>query len=367
MIRILHTIDTTGPGGAETVFINLAKGLDVRRFRSFAAITGFGWVYDTLRKHGIDPILIPCKGSFNLRYLLGLVNIIREHGINLVQSHLLGSNLYCSLAGLICRVPVVSTFHGFVDTSETERLMRIKCRLLNMGSQKIVFVSNKLSTHYLHTHGISPQKAVTIHNGIDISVFRPKKDESIRRRLGIGPDHMLIGALGNIRPAKSYDLFLKVARLVHDKFPDTRFVIAGQGSDTLYESLLRLRKQLNLEHAFHFLGFMQNAAEFLNNLDIFVITSLSEGFSMSTIEAMACRIPVIVTRSGGPEEILSHGYSGIVTECSESGLYSAIKTYLNDSTLMHSLVRNAYDEVTKEYSLKRMLNCYEASYIEAFR
>jgi hypothetical protein len=95
MIRVLHTIDTTGPGGAETVFINLVKGLDPNRFESFAAIRGPGWVSDNLRKHQIQPIFINTRGAFSLKYLYGMIRIIKFLKIDVIQSHLFGANLYC--------------------------------------------------------------------------------------------------------------------------------------------------------------------------------------------------------------------------------------------------------------------------------
>lgn len=363
MIRVLHTIDTTGPGGAETIFINLVKGLDGGCFQSFAAIQGPGWVCDTLLDNGVEPFFVPSRGRFNIHYLRSLVNIIRQCEIDIVHSHLLGSNLYCSLAGLICRIPVISTFHGFVDTSDKERLMTFKSLLINIGSRKIVFVSDRLREQYVKDYGFSSKKSVTIYNGVDTTVFFPKKDDSIRKELGLGDEHILIGAVGNIRPAKGYDLFLKAARIIHDKYPECRFIIAGQGAGDLYEALLQLRKDLDLEKIFFFLGFRGDAAIVFNNLDIFVLPSVSEGFSISTIEAMACGLPLVVTRSGGPEEILLQGDVGKLVEAGvQTGLVSAIislcRNCLLDVTFSYAGVRL----VEEKFSANAMINNYQVLY-----
>lgn len=362
MIRVLHTIDTTGPGGAETVFINLVKDLDPCRFRSFAAIRGPGWVFDTLRKNRIEILFIPSRGGFNFLYLLELVKIIRRYKIDIVQSHLLGSNVYCSLAGLICRVPVVSVFHGFVDIHAGEVLMAVKRKLVNLGSKKIVFVSDRLCEYYVQNFGISPLKSITIYNGVNTKVFRPQKDDSIRKELGLGPGHILIGALGNIRSAKGYDVFLKAARLVYDRHPECRFLIAGQGAGALYDALLELRNQLGLENVFFFLGFRENTSMVLNNLDIFVLSSVSEGFSISTIEAMACGIPVIVTRSGGPEEIVMNGENGLCVECCEKAIANAFHNLMVNPELRSKLSRTALRLVRNSFSLRAMIRKYESVY-----
>jgi len=363
MIRILHTIDTTGPGGAETVFLNLVKDMNGDRFHSTVVIGGPGWVCNELRKIGIEPIFINSKGSFNLRYLLDLVKIIRSYRIDIIQSHLLGSNLYSSLAGLLCGVPVVSTFHGFVDVNAKERFSDLKSKIINLGSQKIVFVSEGLREFYVNKKGFSPGKSVTIYNSIDTSIFKPQRDDSIRKQYGIGPENVLVGSVGNIRPAKGYDYLLRAAKMVVDKHPEFRFVVAGEGSGKLYDDLLILRKQLNLEKIFFFLGFISDIPKLMNNTDIFVLPSESEGFSISTIEAMACGLPVIATRCGGPEEIISHLSNGILVDNDSISCLSdsIIEIYINKS-LRQNLVTNGLACVSNSYSNNISSGKYKSYY-----
>jgi glycosyltransferase involved in cell wall biosynthesis len=363
MIRVLHTIDTTGPGGAETVFINLLRGLDGRRFESHAAIAGPGWVHDTLLKHQIVPAFVPSKGRFSHRYLWALVRLVHKHKIDIIQSHLLGSNIYCSLAGLICRVPVISTFHGFVDTSENERLMALKSQSINLGSRAIVFVSDRLREHYVDRLGISSKKSVTIYNGVDTATFHPQRDDRIRKALGLNAEHILIGALGNMRPAKGYEYLLQAARLVHDAHPRCRFLIAGQGTGFLYEKLLELQKDMKLEDLFFFIGYRSDTAILLNNLDMFVLPSVSEGFSISTLEAMACGVPVVATRSGGPEEILQDGVNGLMVQpANAQALAAALSRLVGSDALCRVLKDNALSVVKEKFSKEAMLKKYSRLY-----
>ncbi|MBA2883000.1 glycosyltransferase involved in cell wall biosynthesis [Desulfosalsimonas propionicica] len=356
MTTVLHTIDTTGPGGAETVFINLVKSLPGDN--PVVAIRGPGWVCDTLRKNGIEPVFVDSRGGFNVSYLADLVKIIRRYRVDVVQSHLFGSNLYSSLAGLICRVPVISVFHGFVDTNKGERFLPVKARIINSGSKKIVFVSDRLRQHYISQYGLSGAKATTIYNGVDTDVFYPRKDDSIRKELGLGPENVLIGAVGNIRPAKGYDNFLRAARIIHSRHPECRFVVAGQGSGALYDSLLELRRELGLEGIFYFIGFRENPPAVLNNLDIFVLPSVSEGFSISTIEAMACGVPVVVTRSGGPEEIVENGVNGLTVDSGPEDIAGGIMRIFEKADLGNSLKNTAFAEVEEKFSLRAMVEQY---------
>lgn len=365
MIRVLHTIDTTGPGGAETVFANLTKGLDPLRFESFAAISGPGWVCDELRRNGIEPIFVQSRGGFNFQYLWSLVRVIRKHRINLVQSHLLGANLYSSLAGMICKIPVISTFHGFVDSNTKDLFMPVKAWLINRGSCRIVFVSNRLREHFVKESGFSNIKSVTIYNGVDTSVFQPDQDDSIRKELGLGPETVLIGAVGNIRPAKGYEYFIRAARLVCDKYPECRFVIAGEGAGALYEELSSLRKRLDLEKSVFFLGFREDTAKVFNNLNVFVLPSVSEGFSIATIEAMACGLPVVVTRSGGPEEIISSGETGLLVEAGSCEKIAAAIEWLHQNRPAAIILAEAGRRFARRcFSIQAMGDSYQGLYRE---
>lgn len=362
MIRILHTIDTTGPGGAETVFVNLIKGLDPEKFESVVAIRGPGWVRDELERYGIKPLFLSCKRSFDVECLFKLVGIIRSKNIDVIQSHLLGSNLYCSLAGLTTGVPVISTFHGFVDINAREKYSRMKRGIINQGSARLVFVSDSLRRFYTEQKGFSNGKSVTVYNGVDTSIFRQQRDESVRIKLGLKPSDILVGAVGNVRPSKGYDHLLRAARLVVDQCPQIRFAVAGEGGGTLFEELIDLRKRLGLEKHFFFIGFEPNVPRFLNGIDVFVLSSLSEGFSISTIEAMACGVPVVATRCGGPEEIVDRLGSGVLINAGEpkeisDALVELCREMANDTPRASSI-----DSIETEFSLKSLIRSYEGIY-----
>jgi glycosyltransferase involved in cell wall biosynthesis len=359
MKRILHTIDTTGPGGAETVFVNLAKGLPRQEYDPVVAIRGPGWVCAELRKNGLNPLFISSKGAFNSDYLRELVRIIRKYKIDIIQSHLLGSNLYCSLAGAICGVPVVSTFHGFVDINERERFFAVKRMIVNRGSARLVFVSDRLKEFYVVQKGFLARKSVTIYNGVDTNHFRPQRDDSLRRKLGIESDNILVGAVGNIRPAKGYEYLLQAAKLVVDRHPQFRFVVAGEGFGSLFDDLKVLRNKLGLEKYFFFKGFEPDVSRFMNNLDVFVLSSVSEGFSITTIEAMACGVPVIVTRSGGPEEIVRHLDNGILVDaCSPENLAKGLIDLQQDELIKPKIIIKGVADARRHYSSIKCIEFY---------
>jgi len=126
------------------VFIDLATRMPAERYRSLVVIRGEGWVCDELRRRGCEPLYMESKGSFNWRYLAGLVGLIKREGVDLVQTHLLGSNVYGSIAGRMTGRPVVATFHGAVDLGKRGRLSWAKYKAINAGADRVIAVSQEL-------------------------------------------------------------------------------------------------------------------------------------------------------------------------------------------------------------------------------
>ncbi|MGB7934502.1 MAG: glycosyltransferase family 4 protein [Gammaproteobacteria bacterium] len=363
MKTILHTIDTTGPGGAETVFIDLATRLPKEKYRSVVVIRGKGWVYEELCRRGVKPALMDAKGSFNWRYLLKLANLVRGEGVDLIQSHLLGSNVYCSLAGLLTRIPVVATFHGAVDIRENERLKVLKFGSINRGARNIIAVSDALRRDIIGRTPLKARKTSVIYNGIETADFQRPRSDALRRQYDWSEEDIIIGSLGNIRPAKGYDVLLRAAALLHDTPRGFRFVIAGQGKTGLYDDLLNLRDELGLQNTVQFVGFVNDPADFLSNLDMFLLSSISEGFSIATIQAMAAGLPSIVTRSGGPLEIISHGENGWMLDAGNPAAISeAILTLAADPVLSSRLAKSGREHVAKKFGMNAMLAAYEEIY-----
>lgn len=368
MINILHTIDTTGPGGAETVFIDLASRLARARYTPTVAITGPGWVADELRRRGFDPVMLATQASFDANYVRQLLRIIRRHRIDIVQSHLFGSNIYCSAAGFLSRTPVVSVFHGAVDVAKRERFVKAKFGVVNGGSAAVVCVSDHLRQSLLQTTNLSARKAVTIYNGIDTRRFFPRRDTGVRAALGIADDDIVVGTIGNVRRPKAYDVLLRAARWLADRSPKFKFIVAGAGGNRLHEELLALRAQLKLEDRVFFIGFRADAEVVLNNCDVFALSSSSEGFSIATLEAMACGVPVAVTRSGGPEEIVTHEANGLLVPTqAPDALAQAIERLAGDAALRARLIAAAHRLVESKFTLDAMVAQYEQIYARVLR
>lgn len=361
-ISVLHVIDTGGPGGAETVFLHCATRLDRSRFTSTAVVGSDKWLAERVRENGLEPRVAPAHGSFNLQYLRKITGIAREVNADLICAHLYGSAVYASILGATSSIPVVSVFHGGADIAAGDRFTSLKTWIVRRGSRRIVFVSDRLRKELAEVLKIPASRSVIIPNGIDTTAFSRGRDDSIRKELQLPRDATLVGAVGNIRPAKAYDNLMRAARALADRSDRFYFVVAGECSGTLADDLMRLRNQLGLQDRFFFLGLRSDISTVLHNLDIFVLSSNSEGFSIACVEAMACEVPVIATRCGGPEEILGKDCGMLVAPGDARGLADAIHHVAREPALAMRLSQAALKRARDDYSLKAMLSRYEALY-----
>jgi len=362
--RVLHLIDQPGPGGAQQVCLDLAAGLDPTRFVSLIGAPGPGWMHVRLERGGFPWIDTPIRhGPLDLRYLVQLLRLVHKHRIDIVQTHLLGPGVYGSLAGLLSRTPVVRTFHGQVDLADEERFVGAKTRLLNAGEGRIVFVSEALRQSFLSRMALRPERTHVIHNGIDVHAFGRDADRRIRKEWGIAEREFLVGAVGHLRPPKAYDVFLRAAAVLLKASPSYRFVVVGRPEGDVQDQLRQLERELGIAGRIIYAGFRADLRAVMNALDVLVISSSAEGFSLSAVQAMACALPVVSTRCGGPEEIVVDGASGVLVDVgAPQQIADAVQMLRNNPELGSRMGTEGRRISQTRFGLRAMVAAYESLY-----
>jgi len=360
MIRVLNLIDTGGPGGAETVFLHTTTRLNARDFLVLPVISRDGWLAQQVRSAGIEPFIVPSKGSFNLRYLWQLWRLSREQHIDVILAHLYGSAVYACLLGWLAALPVVVVLHGQTDIASRSRLAWLKAAVVRRVAKRVIFVSPRLRADLQTLLPVTDAQARLIPNGVDLASFTRFPDASLRVQLSLPSNALLVGAIGNIRQPKDYATFLRAASLLRAADPRYHFIICGEGNNALHQSLLSLRAELGLTDCLHFLGLRSDVVSVLNNLDVYALSSTTEGFSIACIEAMACGVPVVSTRSGGPELIIDDGLTGLLVPVRDpAALADGIRRVAESPGFAYGLVTQALQTVQQRYALPVMLEAYQ--------
>ncbi len=362
---VLHVIDTGGPGGAETIFSNLVIGLEKHGWSSVPVVPVRDWLWDELESHSIKPVHLPGRGAFDLSYLRRLASLARRYEADLIQTHLFSSAVYGTIAAALNGVPAVCTHHGQTDIATSGSYRQVKFRIVRRSQNQHVFVSNDLRQRFAGEKILNGRNSRVIHNGIDCGVFRPQRDQTLRTELGLNSEDILIGAVGNLRRPKDYPTFLRAASELARQSPRYHFVIAGADDEPLRGELLALIAELGLQNRFRLLGFRPDVTRVFNALDVYVLSSSTEGFSLTTVQAMASGLPVVATRCGGPEEIVVHNETGVLVPIrAPAELAKAVEMVLADDKRRAALGVAGRARAVKEFSIEAMVSAYASLYSE---
>lgn len=366
-INILHIIESGGPGGAETVLLNIVNNLDRERYHSTVVLLRTGWLHQKLKENGVCTVLLNSARSYDLGLLFKLWRKIKERRIDLIHSHLPDVNLYSCLAGLAAGVPIVTTYHGRTPNLQRSiSTVNLKYSLIRRFSAKIVAVSDWLKNDLAQRARFPLPKLKTIYNGVDWRSFSlPFDPKAKRKELKINSDEKVVGMVANLRPAKGYEYFIRAAAIIAESIPGVRFLIIGEEEDRLRKRIIKEVDALGLRDKVILLGFREDVPELLRILDVFALSSVSEGLSIATIEAMAAGVPVVVTRSGGPQELVVDGRTGfLVPPKDEKSLAEKVLFLLRDKNLATSLGKEAQIQVRAKFGIDRMIRNYQALYQE---
>lgn len=354
-MRILQVIETGGPGGAETVVVELSDALRQRGHETHAIVGGEGWLAATLRSRGVPVSMHRSRRALDADTIRFLTGAIRRERIDVVHAHLFSGALYAGVAGALTRTPVVITLHGHADIKDSGARMRIKRWVLRHTAARAVFVSHTLERDLAPALRLPSGQTAVISNGVRVGT---RVERDARSSAADAPQ---LVAVGNIRQPKGYPVLLDAVQLLRAEFPNVRLRIAGQSDKgPIMAGLEAQVARLGLERHVEFLGFVSDPSALLREADCFVLASYREGFSIATIEAMLAGTPVVSTRSGGPEEILTDGETGVLVPPSDpAALAAGIAGVLRDRPRTAAMVARAYDSAASRYGLSAMVDAYE--------
>jgi len=368
---VIHVIETDGPGGAETIMSELARLSSPFGHRTLAVVpSATGWLGRALPV-AIQRIIQPTPprraSLIDFAYLQALRQLFRKERPSVVHAHSFDSGLYCALALRGLPTSLVTTFHGATDVIRTGFRNRIKWAALNRADV-VVCVSDSLNELARSTNRIRAARIRTIHNGVDFQRISEHRSRVLREQLKLDDDTVLLGALGNIRSPKGYDFLLQAIAQLRARGHQVHLAIAGDDQGALADELRAQREILGLTEHVTLLGYQGEPSQFLEGVDLFVLSSTTEGFSLATVQAMAAGLPIVATRSGGPEELLVHDVHGwMVPPGSADALTSGIAALLSDRPRRARLATAARKRALETFSVETMVSRYDALYREVVR
>ena len=288
---------------------------------------------------------------------------LRELRPDVVHSHQIGALLYGGPAARAAGVPLtVHTEHGKHYSGRLRT--RLVGRLAGRFAARFFCVSADIAAEALSSRIVPRRKVHVIPNGIETSRFLGGDDGgSLRRSLAIPPDVPVIGTVGRLGEIKRQDLLIRAFGRVRSRKPDVHLLLVGDGP--LREELGELATALGLDGSVHFAGYQPEPERYLRVMDVFALTSRSEGMPLAVLEAWATGIPVVATRVGGLPELIEEGRTGVLIEPDdEAGLAEALCDLVLDRDRARQLGEAGSRQVRSRFDSRVMASGYNLHYAD---
>ncbi len=350
-LRIAHVTLGLDMGGQEKLLVEFARHADRTRFDVQVVSLGTrGVLADEIEACGCPVTALAEPAGFRVGLFVGLARWLRRERIDVVHTHDNRPLIYGAGAARLARVRrVVHTQHG-----QSLRLSKRQARLVNFmaGLTDHFACVSKDSAALAVEQGVSPRKVCIVWNGIDTTRFRFAPCAS-------GP----AVSVGRLNPEKDHETLLRAAALVVRADATFRLEIAGDGP-----CLPRLRDvtaELRLEKQVKFLGQVRDVPALLERSGLFVLPSVSEGVSLTLLEAMASGVAIVATRVGGNPEVVADGATGVLVPARDpAALAAAILRLRGDEGERRRLIVAGRERVERLFDVRRMVADYEALYEE---
>jgi glycosyltransferase involved in cell wall biosynthesis len=328
-------------GGIERVVYEQCKRLMRKQFDPMV-LTHRNY---TEKSYVFDGIRVKCYDSVNIGFRLGIpyaiphvssfktfLETVKSNDLIHVHGHPYLSSLLASKIAKKYRKPLVLTQHNtfieynnFFDTVERLNDLVIGKQVIK-EADRIIVVSNA-TKKYVLSLGADPEKIRVLHNGVDLTRFRPVTGikEEMRKKLGISQDASVALTVRRLVYKNGIDTLIESAKIAVEKNPKLVFIAVGKGPD--FEEVREKIGQLGMQKNFRLTGFVsdEDLPLYYNAADFFVLPSKSgEGLPLVALEAMACGLPVTATNVGGISEVLNEDYGKLVPPNSPDSLAEAV-------------------------------------------
>lgn len=380
---VMQVVSNLEIGGAQEVVRTLAENLEKAGCRSVvvtfkdgplrAGIEQLGISVEILpqRKHSV--VALPLFIADMWRTRKALLGLVKKHGTDVIQTHLLRSLDFLVLSlRLESNVRIFWTFHNARFDLREEHLARDKWlfkpkrwgyhALYSLGARgvnRIIAVSEEVKTSILQTlPGIPADKVTTISNSVDVNRYGVRAGRAaLRRELGLGEQEKVAAVVATFKEQKGHRFLLDALPEVVKKFPDFRVLFIGDGElrDVLHAQTMALRLDKNVR----FLGSRGDVPALLAASDLFILPSLWEGLPMALIEAMASGLPVIATRVSGTNQVMRHGETGLLVAPGDSvELRDAMLELLSSPDLALEMGKTARRRVEVHFGAQKQAQEY---------
>jgi glycosyltransferase involved in cell wall biosynthesis len=362
-VRLLLVISSLEHGGAERQVIHLANHLPTKDFDvHICSLSSLVPMAENLRNRG-QLHVVEKTWRFDTSVVARVAQLMRELRIQIAHAFLFDAEIVTRLAARWAGVPVVVASERNTDYQHPLS-HELALRLTRSFFDVMIANSSSGKQFNIRTLGLPANRIHVIHNGVDVTRFRPEDRTAARRKLDLPVDDHVIGMAASFKRQKRHGDFFKVAQALLGRFPNTWFLCAGeplrdnqQGAEDYHREMRSLVENLRIKDRVRFVGKRDDMPTVFNACDVTMLTSSREGTPNVLLESMACGVPVIATDVADNAYVVPDGRVGYIVPLGDvDRMVDRAATLLGDPAHRAAMGHAARTWVEKEFSLTALVS-----------
>ena len=358
--RVLQVVLSLNPGGTERLVLEMVTRLQREISMAVCCLDDEGAWAGKIKTQGVE--IRPLHRASGFRPALGgaIARAAARHDAQIIHCHHYSPFVYGCLARLWRRrARVIYTEHGRLSDALPSSKRRLANRLLSRSPHAVFAVSEDLKQH-LVSEGFRPEAVGVIYNGIAVGPVPDAQGRArARQNLGVSDEIIVIATIGRLDPVKDLGVLVRALPAVAREMP-VMLVIIGDGSEC--RALEATVATSGIEHCVRFLGHRDDARALLAGCDVYANSSISEGVSLTILEAMAARLPIVATKVGGTPEVVDATCGRLVPARKSGALADALGELARRPLMRIEMGQAARHRVEAQFTLDRMVTEYRDVY-----
>ncbi len=365
-VPILHIIKSLGRGGAEMLLPETLSKHDKLKY-DFHYIYFIPWKHQMVESIQKEGGKVTClSATNNLKILFKAKEIaryVKKHNIRLIHCHLPWAGIVGRIVGKLTGIPVVYTEHN--KWERYHKLTYYINKLSFSNQERVIAVSEDVANSIKKYHRSKKPVIQVVSNGINTEKYASPhiSTRDIRKELNISPETIVITITCVFRKQKRLDIWLEIARALHERHPKTYFLIVGDG--VLKKEIHQKAQSLQMQDYLHFAGLQAETRPYLQATNIFMMSSEFEGLPIALLEAMSMGCMPACTAAGGIPELVKDNANGVLVPVDHPmELVNRLSSVLEDVAQMKTMAASARQTVIQSYSMQKMVRELETIYTD---